>query len=187
MLHEVIMAGFGGQGVMAMGSLLAYAGMLDGKEVSWLPSYGPEMRGGTANCHVVISDEPVACPLVTEPTAAIILNRPSLDRFEGSVRPGGILIYNSSLIDRAPVRQDLRVLAVPANELAEELGSARVANMVCLGAFLALTGAVSEEAVLQSLRKALPVHRHDLIPLNEAALRRGREIAWRSMGGTPNN
>lgn len=177
MLHEVLMAGFGGQGVMAMGSLLAYAAMLEGRHVSWLPSYGPEMRGGTANCHVVISDEPVACPLVTEPTAAIVLNRPSLDRFEKSVRPGGILIYNSSLIDRAPTRTDVRVVAVPANRIAEELGSARVANMVCLGTFLALTGAVSASSVSQSLRKALPVHRHDLIPLNEAALERGAQLA----------
>ncbi|MEW6545664.1 MAG: 2-oxoacid:acceptor oxidoreductase family protein [Bacillota bacterium] len=177
MVHEVLMAGFGGQGVMAMGSLLAYAGMLDGKQVSWLPSYGPEMRGGTANCHVVISDEPVACPLVTEPTAAIVLNRPSLDRFEKAVRPGGILVYNSSLIDRQPVRTDVRVVAIPANQIAEELGSGRVANMVCLGAFLALTGAVSVQAVCESLRKVLPVHRHDLIPVNEAALRRGRELA----------
>lgn len=177
MLHEVLMAGFGGQGVMAMGSLLAYAAMLEGRHVSWLPSYGPEMRGGTANCHVVISDEPVACPLVTEPTAAIVLNRPSLDRFENSVRAGGILIYNSSLIDRAPTRTDVRVVAVPANRIAEELGSARVANMVCLGTFLALTGAVSASSVSRSLRKALPVHRHDLIPLNEAALERGAQLA----------
>ena len=176
MVHEVLMAGFGGQGVMAMGSLLAYAGMLEGKQVSWLPSYGPEMRGGTANCHVVISDDPVACPLVTEPTAAILLNRPSLDRFENAVRPGGILIYNSSLIDRAPARTDIRVVPIPANQVAEELGSGRVANMVCLGAFLALTRAVSPAAVSESLRKAFPPHRHDLIPVNEAALRRGREL-----------
>lgn len=177
MVHEVLMAGFGGQGVMSMGSLLAYAGMLEGKQVSWLPSYGPEMRGGTANCHVVISDEPVASPLVTEPTAAILLNRPSLDRFEKTVRPGGLLIYNSSLVDRVPERTDIRVVAIPANQVAEELGSARVANMVCLGAFRALTEAVSFSALMDSLRKALPVHRHDLIPVNEAALRRGEELA----------
>lgn len=177
MVHEVLMAGFGGQGVMSMGSLLAYAGMLEGKQVSWLPSYGPEMRGGTANCHVVISDEPVASPLVTEPTAAILLNRPSLDRFEKTVRPGGLLIYNSSLVDRVPERTDIRVVAIPANQVAEELGSARVANMVCLGAFRALTEAVSFSSLMDSLRKALPVHRHDLIPVNEAALRRGEELA----------
>lgn len=170
------MAGFGGQGVMAMGSLLAYAGMLEGHHVSWLPSYGPEMRGGTANCHVVISDDPVVCPLVTEPTAAIVLNRPSLDRFENSVRPGGLLIYNSSLIDRVPTRTDVRVVAVPANRVAEAVGSARVANMVCLGAFLALTGVVSASSVVHSLRKALPVHRHNLIPLNEAALEQGTRL-----------
>ena len=180
--HEILMAGFGGQGIMSMGMLLAYAGMLEGRQVSWLPSYGPEMRGGTANCQVVISDEPVACPLVTEPTVAILMNRPSLDKFENAVRPGRLLIYNSSLIDRQPVRSDLTVVPVPANRIAEELGSARVANMVCLGVLLAATGMVSLGSVLESLRKALPVHRHDLVPLNELALRRGEEL-WRQVRG----
>lgn len=173
MRHAVIMAGFGGQGMMLAGQLLAYAGMLEGKHVSWYPSYGPEMRGGTANCTVVVSDEPVASPVVSEATALIAMNRPSLERFENAVEPQGVLVYNSSLIDAGPGRSDVRAVPVPANMLAEELGDKRVANIVVLGALLAATGMVAPESVVASLKKTLPERRQNLIPLNEQALAKG--------------
>jgi 2-oxoglutarate ferredoxin oxidoreductase subunit gamma len=142
MIEQVIMAGFGGQGVMSMGQLLAYSGMLEGKNVSWLPSYGPEMRGGTANCNVIVSDDEIGSPIVTEATAVIAMNLPSLDKFEHSVMPGGTLIINSSLIERKCSRTDIDVFYIPANEIADELGNNRVANMVMLGAYLKKTGIV---------------------------------------------
>jgi len=174
---DVIMAGFGGQGVMLMGQLLTYAGMVENKQVSWMPSYGPEMRGGTANCTVVVSDEPVGSPVVSQPAAVIAMNLPSLDKFEKSVKPGGVLIYNSSLIHKEPTRTDIKVIAVPANEIATELGNTRVANMVALGALLAATNAVSIASVETALKKALPAHRQDLLPLNLQAIARGGEMA----------
>jgi len=178
MLQEVILAGFGGQGVMSMGQLLAYAGMMEDKHVSWIPSYGPEMRGGTANCSVSISDAPVSSPIITEPDTLIVLNRPSLEKFEKDLKPGGLLLLNSSLIDVEPQRQDVAVLKIPANELAlEKLNNSRVANMIILGAFVELTGAVSIESVIQGLKKVLPEYRHNLIPLNRQALELGVELA----------
>lgn len=177
MRHEVIMAGFGGQGMMLAGQLLAYAGMLEGKHVSWYPSYGPEMRGGTANCTVVVADEPVASPVVSQATAVIAMNRPSLERFEDQLAPGGVLVYNSTLIERGPERTDVRALPVPANALAEQLGEKRVANMVVLGALLAATGVVAPESVVASLKKTLPERRQNLIPLNEQALAEGAMVA----------
>lgn len=177
MTHEMIFAGFGGQGVMLMGQMVAYAGMLEDKHVSWLPSYGPEMRGGTANCAVVVADEPVGSPLITSPNIVVAMNLPSLDKFEESIKPGGLLLYNSSLIAREPNRDDITVLAVPANEVAGELGSDRIANMVVLGALLQLVPMVKQESILAALRHALPPHRHNLLPLNEQALERGRKIA----------
>ncbi len=175
--HDIIMAGFGGQGVMSMGTLLTYAGMIEGKNVSWIPSYGPEMRGGTANCSVVISDSPIASPLVTKPTAVIAMNLPSLDKFESWLEPGGVLIINSSMVNRKAQRDDIIVVEVPANEVAQELGSSRIANMVALGAYVTATGAVKAESVLDSLKEALPAHRHNLIPLNKEALERGGAFA----------
>ena len=143
MTHEIIMAGFGGQGVMAMGKILVEAAMEEGKNVSWLPSYGPEMRGGTANCSVIVSDEPIGAPIVTEATAAIVMNRPSLDKFENDVIPGGALFINSSLIDKKASRDDIKVYYVPANDIANELGTDKVANIVMLGAYLQVSGAAS--------------------------------------------
>ncbi|MCM8900219.1 2-oxoacid:acceptor oxidoreductase family protein [Caldicoprobacter algeriensis] len=175
MTHQIIIAGFGGQGIMLMGQLLAYAGMLEGKNVSWLPSYGPEMRGGTANCNVIISDEPVASPIVTEATAVMVMNRPSLDRFEGAVMRGGLLLVNSSLIDKKASRDDIEVCYIPANEIADQLGNSRVANMVMLGSYIAKTGAVSPAFVIESLRKALGPSKEHFITLNEEALKRGAE------------
>ncbi|MEW6523156.1 MAG: 2-oxoacid:acceptor oxidoreductase family protein [Bacillota bacterium] len=174
---EVIMAGFGGQGVMAMGMLLAYAGMKEGRHVSWMPSYGPEMRGGTANCAVVVSEEPIASPLVTEPTAVIAMNLPSFDKFERRVVSQGVVVVNASLVHRPAVRNDIRVIWVPANAIALELGSDRVANMVALGAYVAASGVVEMESVVESLKGALPPHRHNLIPLNRQALDRGAACA----------
>ncbi|CEP66178.1 Pyruvate-flavodoxin oxidoreductase, central domain [Moorella glycerini] len=180
MTHEVVIAGFGGQGVMLIGEILAYAGMLEGKNVSWMPSYGPEMRGGTANCSVVVSDQEVGSPVVAEPTGIIAMNGPSLDKFEGSVRPGGLIVANLSLINRKVKREDVKVIEVPANDVAVELGNFRVANMVALGALLGATRCVSKASVLEALRHMLSGHRQDLIPLNEKALNRGIEIALAS-------
>lgn len=174
MTEELIIAGFGGQGVMSMGQLLTYAGMLENKAVSWMPSYGPEMRGGTANCTVVISDEEeIGSPVITEPTTAIVMNLPSLEKFEGAVRSGGLLLYNSSLINKEPTRKDIEVYGIPGNDVADKLGNPRIANMVVLGAFIKKTGIVSLDSLLDSLKKVLPERRHNLIPLNEKALREG--------------
>jgi 2-oxoglutarate ferredoxin oxidoreductase subunit gamma len=182
MQEEVIFAGFGGQGVLLIGQLVTYAGMIEGANVSWMPSYGPEMRGGTANCTVVVSSREVSSPLVVEPTSLIALNKPSLDKFTPWVKPGGLIIYNSSLIESPPERTDVRVLAVPANEVANEIGDIRIANMVALGAYLATTRAVGCNTVLDAMKKVLPERRHNLIPLNRQALARGIEIAsvWHS-------
>lgn len=136
MTHQIISAGFGGQGVLLLGQLVAYAGMAEGKNVSWLPSYGPEMRGGTANCCVVVSDEDVAARVVVEADSVIVMNRPSLEKYEKNVVPGGKLFINSSLIEDEPSRKDIEVYRVPASEIADELGNGRVANIVMLGAML---------------------------------------------------
>lgn len=181
MTHEVIMAGFGGQGVMSMGQLLAYAGMAEGKKVSWIPSYGPEQRGGTANCSVIVSEADVASPIVIEPTSVIIMNQPSLDKFEDQVVPGGVMIVNSSLCTRPARRKDLTVVSIPTTEIALELGNTKIANIVALGAFLELTGAVKFESVEAALKKVLPEHRHNLIPLNKQALEKGAEFARKQM------
>lgn len=182
MLQEIILAGFGGQGVMSMGQLLAYAGLVEEKHVSWIPSYGPEMRGGTANCSVTISDEEVSSPIITEPDTLIVLNRPSLEKFEQDVKPGGQLLINSSMIDIPSQRQDLKVLKISASELAQEkLGNTRVSNMIILGAFIELTRAVTLESVIGALKKVLPEYRHNLIPLNRQALEIGVMLAKESI------
>lgn len=176
MSHEIIISGFGGQGVMSMGQLLTYGGMLEEKNVSWLPSYGPEMRGGTANCSVIVSDEMVGSPIVTEATAVIAMNLPSLQKFEKAVIPNGLLIINSSLIDNRANREDIDIYYIPANEIADELGNSRVANMVMLGAYLEKTRAVSQESIIESLRKVLGPSKEHLIPINQEALRRGAQL-----------
>ncbi|HHU51713.1 MAG TPA: 2-oxoacid:ferredoxin oxidoreductase subunit gamma [Firmicutes bacterium] len=176
MTHEIICAGFGGQGVMLIGQLIAYAGMVEGKNVSWVPSYGPEMRGGTANCSVVVSDEPVGSPVISEPNGVIAMNQPSLERFLPVVKPGGVLVYNSSLITMKETRDDLHIIAVPANELATELGNSKVSNLVALGAFLQKTNVVTADGIEKALEKVLPPHRHKLIPLNLEALRKGMAL-----------
>ncbi len=173
MAHEIIMAGFGGQGVMAMGKILAEAALKEGKNVSWLPSYGPEMRGGTANCNVIISEEPVGAPIVTEATAAIVMNRPSLDKFEKDVVPGGALIINSSLIDQKATRDDIKVYYVPANDIANELGTGKISNMVMLGAYLAISGATKEDTIMEIITEIFSGKKASVIPLNKEALVRG--------------
>ena len=181
MQNDVIMAGFGGQGILLIGKMLAYAGMHEGKEVSWLPSYGPEMRGGTCNCTVVISDRPVGSPVIRSPRAVLAMNLPSLDKFEGDVRPGGLLLINSSLINRETARTDLTVVKVPANEIANSLGNPRAANMVALGAYLGATGAVSiaeVEAVVRETFSAKP----QLVDSNLLALHRGVEVGAAAAG-----
>lgn len=175
MLEQNLFAGFGGQGVLLMGQLLAYAGMLEGKEVTWLPSYGPEMRGGTANCSVIISDEAIGSPVVSMATSVIALNRPSLDKFESNVQPGGKLFINSSIIDRPAHREDVEAYYVPCNEIAERLGNARVANMVMLGAYIEKTGSVDIENVLLALKAKLGEKKADLLSLNREALKEGAE------------
>lgn len=176
MTLEAIFAGFGGQGIMLIGQLLAYSGMYEGKEVSWFPAYGPEMRGGTANCSVVISDDPVGSPIISEPDVLVAMNRPSLEKFEAQVKPGGSLFYNTSLIEVAPKRTDVTILALPVNEIATELGNPKVANMVIMGALLKQTGIVKLETVMAVLKKTMTGKKAALIPLNQQALEKGMEI-----------
>ncbi len=173
MTHEIIIAGFGGQGVMAMGKILVEAALKEGKNVSWLPSYGPEMRGGTANCNVIVSDEPVGSPVVSEATAALILNRPSLDKFEADVIPGGVLIINSSLIDKKATRDDIKVYYVPANDIANELGTGKIANMVMLGAYLEASGAAKQDTIMEIISEIFAGKKAKVIPVNKEALVRG--------------
>ena len=166
--EKIIIAGFGGQGVMSAGQMLTYAGMLENKHVSWLPSYGPEMRGGSANCAVIISDSPVGSPIITnDATSAIIMNLPSLDKFENSIVKDGVLIINSSLVGKKVSRDDVRAYYIDATDIADELGNSRVANMVLLGAYLKITRAVSINSALEHLKVYGPRKEH-LLPLNKS-------------------
>jgi len=169
---EIVLAGFGGQGVLLIGKLLAYAGMRAGQEVTWMPAYGPEMRGGTCNCTVVLSDRPIGSPISKSPHGLIALNLPSLDKFEDAVRPGGILVVNSSLVTRPPWRSDLAVVMVPANEIAIEVGSAKAANIVALGAYLGKSGVAELEQVKEVVAESFAA-KPALVAVNHAALSRG--------------
>lgn len=175
MQNDVIMAGFGGQGILLIGKVLAYAAMSAGKEVSWLPSYGPEMRGGTCNCTVVISDRPVGSPVIRSPRAVLAMNLPSLDKFEREVRPGGLLLINTSLVNRQPRRQDVTVIQVPANQIANDIGNPRAANMVALGAYVGATEAVSLEQI-ESVLESSFAGKPKILDANLEALRRGHQI-----------
>jgi 2-oxoglutarate ferredoxin oxidoreductase subunit gamma len=175
--HEIIFAGFGGQGVLSMGQIIAYAAMLEGKELSWMPSYGPEMRGGTANCIVIVSEGRISSPIVTQFDSAVLLNQPSLDKFENQVKPGGFLIYEKSTIIRPPVRDDIEVFSISAIEEAQNLGKKQVANMVLLGAFLEKRPIINPDYLLKALRKALPERHHHMLPMNEQALEIGKKLA----------
>jgi len=176
MQQEVIFAGFGGQGVLFAGQLLAYTAMDEGMEVTWIPSYGPEMRGGTANCTVVVSDEEIGSPFVKHPTAVIAMNLPSLDKYENLVAEGGVLVVNASMINREVLRKDINVVSVPGNEIALELGSERSLNMIMLGALLGNLDLLSLDAVEAGLEAHLPKRHHQFLAANKEALRKGAEF-----------
>ncbi|MEW6274157.1 MAG: 2-oxoacid:acceptor oxidoreductase family protein [Bacillota bacterium] len=176
MLERIMIAGFGGQGVLFTGQLLAYAGMLEGKHVCWVPSYGAEMRGGTANCAVTVADEEICSPLAEEPGSLLIFNLPSLLKFAPRLKPGGILLLNSSLVKSEIKRGDVRVYPVPANQLAEKIKSAQLANLVMLGAYLKISGLIALDSVNKALEKILPAHRRHLLPYNRQALESGMAI-----------
>ncbi len=173
MTEEIIIAGFGGQGVLSMGKILAYSGIMQDQEVSWMPSYGPEMRGGTANVIVIVSDERISSPILTIFDTAIILNQQSMDKFEKSVRPGGVLIYDPNGITRHPVRKDITIYQIEGAQLAADMGNAKIFNMIVLGAFLKVKPIVLLENVIKGLKKSLPERYHKLIPMNEDALTMG--------------
>ena len=177
MLQEMIFAGFGGQGVLSMGTLLAYAAMKEGKEVSWMPSYGPEMRGGTANCIVNISDLPISSPIVSYYDVGVVLNQPSLKKFEPRIKEGGIFIWESTNIKQPPTRTDIQVHALPAIEKAtHELNNVQVMNMIVLGALIKINGIVKTESLLVALNETLPERHHHLIPLNKRAIELGESL-----------
>jgi 2-oxoglutarate ferredoxin oxidoreductase subunit gamma len=177
MLYEIVIAGFGGQGVMLMGQILANAGMIEDKEVAWIPSYGPEMRGGTANCTVTISSQEISSPMVSKPGYAIVMNKPSLLKFEPLIKPEGYVLVNTSLVKEKGQRKDLFVYGVPCNNIANDLGNTKVANMVMLGAFLQKTNAVKPYSVIESLGKLLGPKKQSLVPINKTALEAGAEYA----------
>lgn len=176
MTEEIIIAGFGGQGVLSMGKILAYSGIMQNQEVSWMPSYGPEMRGGTANVTVILSDDRISSPILHDFDTAIILNQQSLDKFESSVKPGGILLYDPNGITRHPERKDIKIYRIAATEEATKMQSAKTFNMIVLGAFLKLKPIVKMENVAKGLEKSLPERHHHLIPMNIEAINRGLEI-----------
>jgi 2-oxoglutarate ferredoxin oxidoreductase subunit gamma len=176
MTEEIIIAGFGGQGVLSMGKIMAYSGVIQDMEVSWMPSYGPEMRGGTANVIVIISSERISSPIIKHFDTAIILNQQSLDKFESSIKPGGILIYDSNGITRHPERKDITVYRVDATEEASKMNSPKIFNTIVLGGFLKVKPIIKMENVIKGLKKSLPERYHNLIPINEKALIRGKEI-----------
>lgn len=176
MKEEIIIAGFGGQGVLSMGKILAYAGLMNDLEVTWMPAYGPEQRGGTANVTVILADSPISSPVLDTYDTAVILNQQSLDKFESKVKPGGTLIYDPYGIHHAPTRTDIAVVPVDAMEAAIEMKNSKTYNMILLGALLAKRPVVSTEAVVKALRKTLPERHHHLIPLNEEAIEKGRSL-----------
>jgi 2-oxoglutarate ferredoxin oxidoreductase subunit gamma len=183
MQTEIMIAGFGGQGVLFAGQVLAYAAMDNGKEVTWIPSYGPEMRGGTANCTVIISDEEIGSPLVRNPRGVIAMNLPSLDKYEPMLIEGGSLIVNSSLVNRSIERDDVQYVLIPANEIAESLGDKRMTNIVMVGALLAKIPVLSIEAIEKALEDHLPERHKKLLPLNFQALRAGDEFVRKELTG----
>lgn len=173
MTHEILLAGFGGQGMLTIGICLTYAGMIEGKKVAYVPSYGPEMRGGTANCMVTISHKEISSPVVANPGVAVVMNRPSLDKFEPRIKSGGILLVNSSLIDREVERQDIKTYKIPALELATEAGMPRGANMAMLGALIGITGAVSLDVIEEALVKTFKGKYLDKMPKNIEVIKQG--------------
>jgi len=176
MKEEIVIAGFGGQGVLSMGKILAYAGLMENLEVTWMPAYGPEQRGGTANVTVILSDSPISSPVLDKYDTAVVLNQQSLDKFQPKVKPGGTLIYDPSGIHHLPTRTDITVLSVDAMEATLQLGNSKTYNMILLGALLKARNLLSTDAVVRGLRKTLPERHHHLIPLNEQAITLGRTL-----------
>ncbi len=175
MKEEVIIAGFGGQGVLSMGKILAYSGVMQNQEVSWMPSYGPEMRGGTANVTVIVSDDRISSPIIHEYDTAIILNQQSLDKFESTVKPGGILLFDPNGIINPPTRKDITVYSIEGAAEAAKLGNPKTFNMIVLGAYLKIKPIIQTENVEKGLEKSLPKRHHKLIPMNLEAVKVGME------------
>lgn len=173
MTEEAIFAGFGGQGVLSMGMMLAYAGMIEDKEVCWMPSYGPEMRGGTANCITIVSDKTISSPIISTFDTVVALNQPSVEKFEDKVKKGGTFIYDSTNILTPPTRDDITILAIPGSEEALKLKNMKVLNMIMLGAFLKTRKTVKTDTLVDALYEALPERHHKLIPLNKEAINVG--------------
>jgi len=173
MKEEIIIAGFGGQGVLSMGKILVYSGLMQGKEVSWLPSYGPEQRGGTANVTVILSDERISSPVLNSYDTVIVLNQPSLDKFEDKVKPGGTLIFDGNGFHKFPTRTDINIYRIDATEYAMANDASKTLNMIILGGFLKIRPIVKIENVLKGLKKSLPERHHHLIPQNEEAINVG--------------
>ena len=176
MQHEIIIAGFGGQGVLSMGKILAYSGLMEDKEVTWMPSYGPEQRGGTANVTVILNDERISSPILNSYDVAIVLNQPSMDKFEPKVKPGGVLIYDGYGIHKPIQRTDINVYRIDAMDAATELNMQKTFNMIVLGGLRKVVPMVKIESVLRGLKKTLPERHHHLIPANEDAIRKGMEL-----------
>jgi 2-oxoglutarate ferredoxin oxidoreductase subunit gamma len=182
MLEEILIGGFGGQGVMLMGQLLSYGAIYEGLEVTFFPSYGPEMRGGTANCTVVISDQRIGSPVRSTFTTLMAMNQASLEKFEERVKTNGLLAINETLIDSPPQREDVRIVRIPANDIASDLGDSRVANMAAIGGLVGTLGMISLASLSKGLKQVVPKYRHHLIPLNEEAIRRGTQAVRDSEG-----
>ena len=176
MTEEIIIAGFGGQGVLSMGKILAYSGLVQGKEVSWMPSYGPEQRGGTANVTVILSDERISSPVLNTYDTAIVLNQPSLDRFEKLVKPGGTLIFDGNGMKTFPVRKDINIYRIDATEYAYANNATKTINMIILGGLLKVRPVVEIQNVLSGLKKTLPSRHHHLLPMNEKAIHVGMDL-----------
>jgi 2-oxoglutarate ferredoxin oxidoreductase subunit gamma len=176
MTEEIIIAGFGGQGVLSMGKILAYSGIMQNQEVSWMPSYGPEMRGGTANVTVILSDDRISSPILTQYDTAIILNQQSMDKFEPMIKPGGLLLYDPNGITRHPERDDIRIATIEASKEAAAMGLRKIFNMIVLGGYLKINPVVELDNVILGLKKSLPPRYHHMIPDNEKAIKRGLEI-----------
>ncbi len=177
MNSEIVIAGFGGQGILFAGKVLAYTGMTAGYEVSWLPSYGPEMRGGTANCHVIMSDAPVASPMIVKPTSLLAMNLPSLNKFEDEVVSGGVIVVDTSLVPQNEVeREDVTLIAIPATRLADEMDARKLANMVMLGAYIKGSELVELETFMEGLEKSVPKSKPELLELNKKAVMKGYEL-----------
>ena len=175
MTEEIIIAGFGGQGVLSMGKILAYSGVMQNKEVSWMPSYGPEMRGGTANCSVILSDTPVGSPIVSNPDVLFAMNLPSLEKYVDAVRPGGTIILDSTLIDEKVARTDVKVFYIPATKMANEIGAPTLANMIMVGKMIKETGAVKYDNLEVGLKKVIPAKHADMLETNLKAMKIGAE------------